>query len=350
MTHLKSNFRVGLGSFLALAGLVVAVCPIVERQSELHRLSVRVGQLPDAASSGALARIAEHESRQYTSRPAELDSALASWETVGGCGAGGAGGASSIKWIGHSTSGGLFDVRTMGSYVYLPKSQGSYSSGYNLSLATTISRNITEQWGISASVPLLYKYYSDFLQLPTDVSNSGVGDVDIMGSFRFGPINATMLSLSVGLPTGAHKADYKGTYLTQEKQLGLGKFTGTLTLEHTLDQTWGVVVLGGSAGWRGGENELHNYRSPVASIYAHAGYFAGPFVPAVGLTATRFLKRDRDRTLEQSVPLATLAPSLSLEWANDYVALLAGGQLPLSLFAFDPQPWVVGLGLSFSPF
>jgi hypothetical protein len=347
---LKSSFGARLGCVLALAALVAAISPFIERQSERLRLAARIGQLPDAVSGERLARVAKREAHQYTSRLAELDSALASWQTVGGCGAGGSGGAGSIKWIGHSTSGGLFDVRTMGSYVYLPKSQGSYSSGYNLSLATTVSRNISEQWAISATVPLLYKYYSTFLQLPVDISNSGVGDIDVMGSFSFGPINATMLSLSIGLPTGAHKAAYKGTYLTQEKQLGLGRFTGTLTLEHTFDQVWGVIVLGGSAGWRGGENELHNYRSPVGSIYGHVGYFVGPFVPAIGLTATRFLKRDRDRTLEQAVPLATLAPSLSLEWANDYVAILAGGQIPFSLIAFDPQPWVVGLGLSFSPF
>src|SRR2546430_1184312 len=40
-------------------------------------------------------------------------SLLASWQSVGGCGAGAAsGGGVGVKWIGHSVSGGLFNVQS----------------------------------------------------------------------------------------------------------------------------------------------------------------------------------------------------------------------------------------------
>ena len=38
----------------------------------------------------------------------------------------------------------------------------------------------------------------------------------------------------------------------------------------------------------------------------------------------------------------------SLEWANDWVALLAGVQLPVS--AKGLEPWTAGLGVAFAPF
>jgi hypothetical protein len=172
------------------------------------------------------------------------------------------------------------------------------------------------------------------------------------------------LSLAVGLPTGTHDAEYKHDLLTQEKQLGPGEVTGSLTLDHTLDQTWGVIVLGGLLAWRGGENELGSYRAPQASAYGYGGYFIGPFVPALGLTLSGFLKPDRDRGIEQDVPLILLAPSLSLEWSTDWVAVLLGVSLPIGLYGntgenvggLKPpsvtglQPWTAALGVSVSPF
>ena len=200
--------------------------------------------------------------------------------------------------------------------------------------------------------------------MPVDISNGGIGDISLLGTFRFGPINATSLTASLGLPTGTHDAEYKNDLLTQEKQLGIGRVTGSLTLDHTLDQTWGVIVLGGLVSWRGGENELGNYRAPLAAAYGYAGYFAGPFVPAVGLTLTGFLKPDRDRGIEQDVPLVLLAPNLSVEWSSDWIAVLLGVSLPIGLYGntgenlggLKPpsvtglQPWTAALGVSVSPF
>jgi hypothetical protein len=53
----------------------------------------------------------------------------------------------------------------------------------------------------------------------------------------------------------------------------------------------------------------------------------------------------------------TAAINASLEWSNDYVALLAGASIPLSLQdtwghygKLALQPFILGLGLSVSPF
>ncbi|MEA2699617.1 MAG: hypothetical protein QOI66_3888, partial [Myxococcales bacterium] len=119
------------------------------------------------------------------------------------------------------------------------------------------------------------------------------------------------------------------------------------------DEIWGLFVVGGSAGYRGGTNDLKSYRAPNASAYAHVGYFAGPFVPAMGLTATGFASHDKDRTETQLTPLFTLAPSASIEWSSDLVALIVWGQLPFGTSftgKYSMLPWVVALGVSVSPF
>src|SRR5206468_2243110 len=53
-------------------------------------------------------------------RVRRLGRLLASWEAIGGCGAGGTGGAGvGVKWIGRSTTGGLFQTITQGNYIRL---------------------------------------------------------------------------------------------------------------------------------------------------------------------------------------------------------------------------------------
>jgi len=290
-------------------------------------------------------------------RVARLSGLLASWETVGGCGAGsstGAGGG--IKWIGRSASGGLFQLQSIGTYTHL-------QNGYNLALNTLVNRDIGEKWNVGFSVPLLYKYYRDYYGLPVDISNAGVGDVAAFVTRRFGEINDTSLSLLVGFPTGTYRAKYKGDPLTQEKQLGAGALTASLTLDHTLDETWGLIVLGGSFGWRGGENSAGNYRAPVGSIYGYAGYFAGPFVPSIGVGLTRFFGIDRDRGLNQLVQLMALTGTVSIEWSTDWIAILGGFSVPYGWESHGSvqggensnmppgiQPWTVALGVTISPF
>jgi hypothetical protein len=285
-------------------------------------------------------------------RVQRLGPLLSSWETIGGCGAGTSSGAgASVKWIGRSTRGGLFNVQVMGSYLSLGEGQ-NYKSGYNTSVTTQITRDLSEDWNAGVVVPFLYKYYRDYFDLdpPVDMSNGGFGDVNLLLTRRFGPINATALTLSVGLPTGESEATFRKDTLSQEKQLGLGRVTGGLTLDHTFDEVWGLMVAGASVNYRGGENEVGSYRAPMASAYWYGGYFLGPFVPSIGLSYTHAFGPDKDRGSEQETALNIAAANVALEWSNDYLAVLAGGSLPYSLFDFEQEPWIVGLGFSISPF
>lgn len=333
----------------------MALFPAWSRWRAAYDERVRLQRLSVAIAQGH--QLKATLDTEISLRVQRLGPLLASWETVGGCGAGSTGGAGTVKWIGRGTTGGLFQDITQVNYIQL-------DNAYNAIVSKQLTTDINEIWNVGLFVPFVYKRYNDFMALPVDVSNGGLGDISLLGTFRFGPINATSLTASLGLPTGTHDAEYKNDLLTQEKQLGIGRVTGSLTLDHTLDQTWGVIVLGGLVSWRGGENELGNYRAPLASTYGYAGYFAGPFVLASGLALTGFLKPDRDRGIEQDVPLVLLAPNLSVEWASDWVAVLLGVSLPIGLYGktgenlggLEPpsvtglQPWTAALGVSVSPF
>ena len=322
------------------------------------------GQLARYRNAETLARV-QLQTRTPALTPAlslrvhRLEGLLASWETIGGCGAGtstGAGGG--IKWIGHSTSGGFFQLQELATYTRIK------GGDYILSLNNQITKDLSEKWNFGVSVPILYKYYhSPFFGIPDDISNSGPGDMSLFLVRRFGEINDTAVTATLGLPTGTHLAQFKGTYLSQEKQLGLGKLTGGVTLDHTLDEIWGTIVLGGSFSYRGGKNEIGDYRAPVANIYAYSGYFVGPFVPALGLTWNRFFGVDRDLGVDQQESLFTVAGTASLEWSTDSIAILAAVSLPygwdvegaqaeggLNLLRPGLQPWTAGLGVTVSPF
>lgn len=333
---------------LASAMAAFALYPVASELLARRRVSERLRAAEASAPLREGARVAADP--LLSLRVRWLGPLLASWQTVGGCGAGSSAGAgAAVKWIGRSTTGGLFQTQIMASYLPLSKA-ASFSSGYNLSLTAQVTRDLGEKWNVGVVVPYLYKYYRDYAQLPVDVSNAGLGDINLLLTRKLGPINATSVTASLGLPTGVHDAQYRNDYLTQEKQLGLGRVTAGLSVDHTLDQTWGLVVLGGSLAYRGGENELGSYRSPSGSLWTYGGYFLGPFVPALGLSLNHFLNHDRDRTLEQDTELTTLAGNCSLEWSSDYVAILAGASLPYSVPGFSLQPWVVALGVTFSPF
>jgi hypothetical protein len=357
MNPVRDGRGQGRGAWV-VAGVLLAIAayPVVERQSVALRRAEQVRRIDVALSQGQAAGLAGDP--ELSLRVRRLKGLLSSWETIGGCGAGsstGAGGA--VRWIGRGAHGGLYDQQVMASYLGL-------DDGYNLGLSAQFTRDVAEKWNIGLSVPLLYKYYRDYYGLPVDVSNSGFGDVSALVTRRFGEINDTALTLSLGIPTGVHDGKYRNDYLTQEKQLGAGKLSGGLALEHTLDQDWGVAVVGASASYRGGENDLGNYRAPVANAYGYCGYFLGPWVPSLGMTVQRFLGVDRDRGLDQQVQLMSVTATLALEWSTDWIAVLAGASLPYgwegsaapdgaaenSLLGAGFQPWTVSVGMSVSPF
>jgi hypothetical protein len=354
MNQLNGNWRRGVSAWLIAFPLAAcAVYPVLAKLVAAQ------------AASGAVARarvkvLDEQKAArevELSLRVQRLDGLLASWETVGGCGAGtSTSGGGGLKWIGHSVTGGLFNLQTQAGYTH----QGD---GYIVTISTQLTRDLTERWVLGASVPFLYKYYRDYKGLPVDISNGGVGDASVLLTRKFGEIKATALTLTVGFPTGAHDAQYKMDYLSQEKQLGSGTLTGALTLDHTMDEVWGVMVLGASVAYRGGENDLGSYRAPAANAYGYVGYFTGPFVPSLGLTLQRyFFGPDRDRGLDQQMHLMSLTGAAAVEWSSDSVAILAGVSLP---FGWEPgapppggapaqkpafQPWTVALGLALSPF
>jgi hypothetical protein len=277
---------------------------------------------------------------------------LSSWQTVGGCGAGaGTGTGAGVKWIGRNVTGGLFHVECQANYVKVPY-------GYNYIATTLLSRDLGPSWNLGVSVPYLYKYMNDPYGMAIDVSNQGLGDVNVLLGHRFGAIASWTATLSVGAPTGVHDATFRAQLLPQERQLGHGRPTASLMLDHTSDTDWGLTVLGGTVNWRGGENKLHSYRAPSASLYSHVGYVLGPLTPAVGLSVTGSAGHDRNGGMEQGTPLVSAAGSVSLEWATDWVAILLGASLPYDYVgrvgtakgANGLGAWVVALGLAVAPF
>jgi hypothetical protein len=345
----RSGGTIFIGLLAAALG-VVAAYPSLAIFDQRSKVEDRVRRVAARAKSSAGAVACDGASSALTLRAERLGALLATWETIGGCGAGSSSGAgASVKWVGRSVRGGLFSAQLMTSYLQLPK-QYNFSGGYNFSLAGQVTRDLGEKWNVGVAVPYLYKYYRDYYHLPVDISNAGLGDISLLLTRRFGAINDTIVTATVGLPTGVHDARYKNDLLTQDKQLGHGRVTGSLMVDHVFDEMWGLIVVGALASYRGGTNELGSYRAPMGSLYAHAGYFMGPFVPALGLTLNGFAGQDRDRTLEQDSPLATLAGSATIEWSSDYVALLAGGSFPFKLPDFTNEPWIVAFGVAISPF
>jgi hypothetical protein len=198
--------------------------------------------------------------------------------------------------------------------------------------------------------------------LGTDLSNKGMGDVSVLLTRRLGAINDTVVTLSVGAPTGSHDATLKTQLLRQDQQLGAGKLTGSLMIDHTIDNIWGPTVVGGLASYRGGENELGSYRAPNATLYAYTSYFLGPFAPAIGLQLTGSPKHDTNLGDPMLTPLFSAAAQVSVEWATDWVAILVGAVVP---YGYDGEKvdvngasrnpwglgaWLVGVGLAFAPF
>lgn len=288
-------------------------------------------------------------------RASRLGPLLASWQTIGGCGAGAsASGVGGVRWIGRGVRGGYVNVESQGNYVKV-------GYGYNYVATTTLSHDLTPEWTLGLGVAYLYKFMIDPYQLGYDLANKGPGDVSLMLIRRLGEANQWRAVLTGGVPVGSHNVAWRSpsNRLQQDRQLGFGKPTGSLALERTFDGLSGVSVVGGSASWRGGENEFQSYRAPSSSVYAYTGYLLGPFVPAVGLTLTGFAGNDRDAGEVQPMPRGLATPQVSLEWSNDWVALLLGATVNYNLY-IDPihtpgqarhglGAWVVALGLAFSP-
>ena len=199
---------------------------------------------------------------------------------------------------------------------------------------------------------------------PVDYSNAGLGDINLLCTRKLGRINALALTGILGLPTGAYDAKFKPSTppINQTQQIGFGRPTATLSLDQTLDEVWGLAVLGGLASWRGGTNDIHNYRAPSATGYGYVGYFLGPLVPAIGLSATGYTGHDKDQDDPMRTPLFSLAANLSLEWSTDWIAFIVAASIPYGYDGIKTDdsglprspwgflPWTVSFGIAASPF
>jgi hypothetical protein len=368
------HFR--LSTFVAFTFFSIAFGPAVLQRREasrvLHRLE-GLGVVEDSSAQQAAwprcgAGFPGTPDPGLVVRVEEPIGLVASWQTVGGCGAGSGGGSSvGLKWIGHNVTGGLFNVQEQVTYTKL--GQAGYPE-YNFFFNTLISTDIDQKWNVGVNLPLVYKYLVDPTHLggsgvpAVDYSNSGVGDINLLATRKLGRINSLLLTGIVGIPTGVYDARFTpgGTPINQSQQIGFGEPTGSLILDQTLDQMWGLIVLGGAAAWRGGENKVHNYRAPSGTLYGYAGYFLGPLVPAFGLSVTGFTGHDKDQDSEQTTPLFSTAANISLEWSNSWIALLVAASVP---YGYDgiredengrPRspwrflPWTVSLGIAAAPF
>jgi hypothetical protein len=353
---------------LFATGLVVlAVQPDVVRWRERARLMDRAAQVADAPSPAEASAPTAAYDPTLLVRVEELEGVLASWQTIGGCGAGaGSASGAGLKWIGRNVRGGLVNVQELASYTDIGKAP--YNQ-HNIFLNTVVSGDLSEKWNVGTIVPFVYKYLDDPLHFAPAVpavnySNGGLGDISLQLTRRFGRINDTSLTGILGLPTGKWDATYTagGTYLNQSAQLGFGKPTGALVLDHTMDQVWGLVVVGGMAAWRGGQNKLDSYRAPTAAMYSYLGYFLGPFVPSCGLILSGYKGHDVDVNAVQATPLVSLAAQAGIEWSSDWMAIMLAGTLPykyddikvdesgLPRSPWGFMPWTVSLGISVAPF
>jgi hypothetical protein len=367
------RLRFNVSILLATAFVALAAYPAAFRWRERAHFVERAAQVecPVAPASpsdpGAPTLALDQISPTLLVRVEELEGVLASWQTIGGCGAGaGSASGAGVKWVGRNVRGGLVNVQEQVSYTNIGKAP--YNQ-HNFFLNTIVSGDASEKWNLGVIVPFVYKYLDDPLHFAPAVpavnySNGGLGDISLQVTRRFGRINDTSLTGIVGLPTGKWDATYTagGTYLNQSAQLGFGKPTGALILDHTMDEVWGVVVVGGLAAWRGGENKLDSYRAPTASLYSYLGYFLGPFVPSCGLILSGYRGHDVDVNAMQATPLASLAAQAGIEWSSDWMAIMLAGTLPYKYDGIrtdesgQPRapwgfmPWTVALGVSVAPF
>ena len=302
----------------------LAAAPIA-RGLDAARIAARVDALGGRLATGGAQTTARDcgAGARAALGPAPASSpALASWQTVGGCGAGastGTGGG--VKWIGRHVKGGLLNLECQASYIDMPY-------GYNFIGNTMMSGALSDRSSLAVSVPYLYKYMRDPYAVNVDLANKGPGDVSASVTHKLGATRNWLVSASVGVPTGVHDQMFRTEMLPQDRQLGLGKPSAQLVVDHVTDELWGVWVVGSSISWRGTKNEYGSSRAPAGSVYGHAAYLLGAFAPSIGLTMTGFVGKDFDRLQEQAMPRAVVAPSFSLEWSADWIAFLANVTTP----------------------
>jgi hypothetical protein len=330
-------------------GLALLLAPVADRarsRGQLQRRLAAVAAGADAAN-GAWSSVGTGPVGPFLTAAADSP-ALASWRTVGGCGAGGgsasaAGGG--IKWIGRNVTGGALDAQVLSTQTFADGNQ--YTS-----IASRLAMHPRDRLTLALNVPVVIKAGEvTVLGQTRQARIAGFGDVSLEGAYRLGAIGAHQLTLTVALPTGSADAVRQGIVLPQHLQLGSGVPGATGQYELTRDQVWGLLLFGASASYGGWHNDIGDWRAPSATAYAHVGYLLDRWAPSAGLTLFAKPTHDRERGAARPAdrdPLFMLVPSLGLEWSNDWIAVLPAATAGLSPAGFESLS--VGLGVSSSLF
>ncbi len=347
MRAMKSPFRfAATGLVLVLAA--IALFPVADRMLA-HRRARQQLQVLQASIARAVPPMAE----EAPGVPASLlslreDIPLASWGSIGGCGAGGgssSGPGGGIKWVGRNVTGGLIDVQC------LPSETWSHGNSFSTVL-TRFGVSPTQRWGLALYAPVLYKEGDvTVLGQTKNARIAGFGDVSLEASRKLGRTGAHLLSVIASTPVGAHDAVRQGIVLPQYLQLGSGVLGATAQYQYTRDRDWGLMLMGGTVSYGGWENSIGDWRAPSATASTHVGYIVGPLVPSAGLTLFGKPAHDRERgtsRAESVDPLFMMVPALGLEWSSDWVAFFLAGTMGLSVHGLEST--TIGLGISSSLF
>jgi hypothetical protein len=325
----------------ALAAVTVAGIALAPALSRV----VAGREVARALRAAGASHVAAIDTRELRFR---AEPALASWGTIGGCGAAG-GSASSpgggIKWVGRNVTGGLVDAQAL--------TTQTYAQGNRFGAVTTrLGTNPTSRLGLALNVPVLYKTGQvTVLGTTKDTGLAGFGDLSVEASYKLGGIGAHQVMVVGNAPTGAWDAVREGVVLPQHLQLGSGVPGVSAQYQYTRDRDWGLVLVGAAASWAGWENDLGDWRSPSATAFAHVGYMLGPWVPSAGLTLFAKPKHDRERGAERPAsrdPRLMVVPSLGIEWSSAWLAVL-----PAATFGLSPngvESITFGVGVSSSLF
>jgi hypothetical protein len=345
---MKSPFRLAT-SALVLTLAAVALYPVADRTLAQRRTRQQLRELEQAMARKVPLTIADEAAEV----PASLlsvreDIPLASWGSIGGCGAGGgssSGPGGGIKWVGRNVTGGLLDVQC------LPSETVSHGNSFS-TLLTRFGVSPTQRWGLALYAPVLYKVGDVTVLGQTKTARiAGFGDLNLEVSRKLGRTGAHLLSLNASAPLGAHDAVRQGIVLPQYLQLGSGVLGATAQYQYTRDRDWGLMLMGGTVNYGGWENSIGDWRAPSATASTHVGYIVGPLVPSAGLTLFGKPVHDRERGTSRpasSDPLFMMVPTLGLEWSSDWVAFFLAGTLGLSVNGLESK--TIGLGVSSSLF
>ncbi len=339
-----------LAAVVTVLAMALSLLPLLDRWTARRQASALVQHARQSISSDQVNALASTGSSCQVVEPGKLlqlgvkTPLLSSWGNVGGCGVGGAGGASGgLKWVGRGVSGGLVSVQCASSHTFF------LDGGYQTSLATRIGTSYFDKWSFAVNVPFRLNIQNvDVHGEDQTAYLPGWGDVGVEVARTLGITNAHSLSLSLNAPTGSADAVRVGVVLPQQMQLGSGTLSGGLTYEYNQDWDWGLMTYGLTFSYGGWENQLGDIRSSSISGYIYAGYIIGPFVPSLGLTYTSKLwGGDQERYFFiEDQPMVLGTANVGIEWATDWFALLLQANAP---FAVDGlQSWGLALGVQTS--